>query len=392
MASSSSSSGANLDELLDDKATTSWEAPMTRSWETIEEDEKGELKSQQIDDQRSRKRKLLATQTRIVEKGVIRYLYLILDLSNAMEESDLKPNRRLLSINYIEQFILEYFDQNPISQLGLIVAHDGKAEKLTSLSGNPKQQSEILKSYKGKGGVFSLQNSLNVAKTVLCNIPAYGSREVLIIMGALSSCDPDDIEQTIASMKQTKIRCSVIGLSAEIHVCSVLAAATGGTYRVALNKDHFREILMNYVVPIPAESDQRVGRKWIKMGFPEQRIDKYDTLCACHKAYSSSGYYCPNCLTKFCELPTQCVVCGLTLISSPHLARSYHHLFVIPAYVELDSKERWKGQCHACQVDLDSSTALALQCPKCKQIFCIECDVFVHSSLHNCPGCTSNLS
>lgn len=29
------------------------------------------------------------------------------------------------------------------------------------------------------------------------------------------------------------------------------------------------------------------------------------------------------------ELPGACHICGLTLVSSPHLARSYHHLFPV---------------------------------------------------------------
>ena len=32
------------------------------------------------------------------------------------------------------------------------------------------------------------------------------------------------------------------------------------------------------------------------------------------------------------ELPSQCNVCKLTLVSSPHLARSYHHLFPVPPF------------------------------------------------------------
>ena len=30
---------------------------------------------------------------------------------------------------------------------------------------------------------------------------------------------------------------------------------------------------------------------------------------------------------RYCELPVECRGCGLTLVSAPHLARSYHHLF-----------------------------------------------------------------
>jgi transcription initiation factor TFIIH subunit 2 len=31
--------------------------------------------------------------------------------------------------------------------------------------------------------------------------------------------------------------------------------------------------------------------------------------------------------------------------------------------------------------------SLQMQCPKCLKLFCVECDIFIHDSLHNCPGC-----
>lgn len=63
-------------------------------------------------------------------------MFLIIDLSEAMMEKDLRPSRLELTLSYAEQFILEYFDQNPISQLGVIVTKGGIAEKLTDLTGN----------------------------------------------------------------------------------------------------------------------------------------------------------------------------------------------------------------------------------------------------------------
>lgn len=62
------------------------------------------------------------------------------------------------------------------------------------------------------------------------------------------------------------------------------------------------------------------------------------SLHASHKQLKREGYLCPQCETKCCELPTECPVCGLTLVSSSHLARSYHHLFPLPAFeaVRLD--------------------------------------------------------
>jgi transcription factor ssl1 len=65
----------------------------------------------------------------------------------------------------------------------------------------------------------------------------------------------------------------------------------------------------------------------------------------------SGGYYCPQCCSKYCELPVECKACGLTLVSAPHLARSYHHLFPVENFVELEYKDVQDGitLCYACQ-------------------------------------------
>jgi transcription initiation factor TFIIH subunit 2 len=33
------------------------------------------------------------------------------------------------------------------------------------------------------------------------------------------------------------------------------------------------------------------------------------------------------------------------------------------------------------------AASLVLRCGQCRQLFCFECDAFIHESLHNCPGC-----
>jgi transcription initiation factor TFIIH subunit 2 len=50
---------------------------------------------------------------------------------------------------------------------------------------------------------------------------------------------------------------------------------------------------------------------------------------------SSSGYFCPQCDSKYCEIPIECKACGLTLVCAPHLARSYHHLFPLSSFQEI---------------------------------------------------------
>lgn len=56
-------------------------------------------------------------------------------------------------------------------------------------------------------------------------------------------------------------------------------------------------------------------------------------MCS-HKQWTTAGFTCPRCGCKVCDLPTECPVCSLTLISSPHLARTYHHLFPLDVFTE----------------------------------------------------------
>ena len=57
-------------------------------------------------------------------------------------------------------------------------------------------------------------------------------------------------------------------------------------------------------------------------------------LCS-HIDLRTEGYVCPRCQSFCCELPTECLVCGLSLVLSPHLARSYHHLFPVLPFAEV---------------------------------------------------------
>eukprot|EP00977_Amphora_coffeiformis_P006735 scaffold1484_cov173-Amphora_coffeaeformis.AAC.13 len=34
-----------------------------------------------------------------------------------------------------------------------------------------------------------------------------------------------------------------------------------------------------------------------------------------------------------------------------------------------------------------NAVVLRFTCPDCESLFCVDCDVFLHESLHNCPGC-----
>ena len=241
---SSDPSSSNLFVPLDPNGgeeTTTWMQPMQRSWEAIVETEEGGLQSTTLQAQKERKTRLTqsasaaganGTTTAVIEKGVIRYLYIIIDLSWCMNQNDMKPSRKAVTLDYLEAFIHEYFDQNPISQLGFIVSANKLAYQVTELSGNPSSQiaalREMSESQTQSGGDFSLQNALDMARHKLSVIPPYGAREILVIMAALCTVDPGDIHDTITQCQQSHITCSVISLAAEMYVCTLLATTTGG--------------------------------------------------------------------------------------------------------------------------------------------------------------------
>ena len=147
------------------------------------------------------------------------------------------------------------------------------------------------------------------------------------------------------------------------------------------------------------------------MGFPSRIVETHASLCACHSKLTKGGYLCSRCTSKVCSLPTDCPACGLTLILSTHLARSYHHLFPLRNWIEVPWRRASRSrECFACQAPFpavpDEQTVAAskegavkaatgtspssrYECTVCKNHFCIDCDVWSHEIVHNCPGCQS---
>jgi transcription initiation factor TFIIH subunit 2 len=342
-----------------------------------------------------------------------------------MVEKDLRPTRYLLTIRYASEFVTEFFEQNPISQLGIIGMRDGIAVRISDMSGNPTEHIEKLKLLREQEpqGNPSLQNALEMSRAALFHAPSHGTREIFIIYGALLSSDPGDIHETIASLIKDRIRVSVVGLAGQVFICSELCKRTNagddGNYSVALNEQHFRELVMALTTPPVTRTKQQSNSMLLMMGFPSRTLGAGKTMsfCACHSKLTRGGYLCTRCDSKVCSLPAECPACGLTLILSTHLARSYHHLFPLKNWVEVPWSEASRSKaCRGCQFVFSSmpkwkgkgsrageegkrgeggevkgmSESGRYACTVCGNHFCIDCDVFAHEVLHNCAGCQSD--
>lgn len=183
------------------------------------------------------------------------------------------------------------------------------------------------------------------------HLPNSNTREILYISSSLTSVDPGSIYQTIDKLVEDHIQVSVISLAAELHILKDMCKKTGGDFHVVMNEDHYKELLLQHVPPrvITAKTqvDDDDAGDLLVMGFP-RRLPSHApaTLCACHGRLLTStkvsqvgdataapaGYQCPRCASKVCQVPTDCPTCGITIIMSTHLARSYHHLFPVRNY------------------------------------------------------------
>ena len=372
---------------------------MKRSWERIGHDEKdGKLYANAEDSLEEQRRCHAAalqksSVPRNIRRGVIRYLHIIVDMSSAVNDTDMQPSRLQAIKNALKTFALNFSDQNPLSELALIQTRDQTAEKSLSFTDDKSAEKldVLLGGKKGDclglsgSGQPSLQNALLLALDQIKKlVPPYGTREILLVQNALCTNDPSDICETIALLKEAKVVVNIIGLGAEVFICKKIAADTGGTYHVAIDQSRMSALFDMVQIPPALQSTKNNFAQRIAVGFPKEQRGREWAFTTPNNRFSSDWKECPRCLSATdADLPWHCDVCRLFLISSPHLCRSYHHIFGVEKFAEISPVPG--RACYCCGVSLDG--LLQMQCPGCKNTFSADCDVFIHEKLHNCPGC-----
>lgn len=386
----------------DDDVTTTykWEHGLQQSWENVQEDEYGHLSNDPTREyERDRKRAQKSREQRVtssIRRGLIRYMVVAIDTSLSANENDFWPSRLHVTKFALKQFISEFYDQNPISQLAFAVTRERTAEKISELSGSKKGHIKPLDDLCRCEGSASLQNTLLRAISILKYTPAYGHKELLIVYSSLGSCDSSNIQNTIDDCNRSNLRVSIICIVAEVYICKKICEETGGSFSVAVDANHLKTLVTKHAIPPPQMKNRiQTSANFIYMGFPSKEFNNYASYSFEGRAISlsTSSYICPRCFARTTDIPAECVVCSLQLNSSPHIARSHHHLFPIGNFKEIeenavsnDSNTRDNSRCFGCN-EMLTANSLRLQCLGCACIYCIECDVFIHDSLHNCPGC-----
>ncbi|KAL8286927.1 hypothetical protein RQP46_003933 [Phenoliferia psychrophenolica] len=282
-----------------------WESSFQHTWDSVREDAQGSLESAVSDALLSGKNKRVLRDTTSIQRGIIRHVYLVIDLSLAMLVRDFKLPWLDLTLQYAREFVTEFFDQNPISQMAIMVTRDGSVERLSPLSGNPVDHLKSLANKKKlePRGEPSLQNVLEMARSGLAHLPPHGSREVIIILGSLTTCDPGNIHATIDATEKDRIRVNIIGLSAEMRICKDICTRTKGMYHVVKEDElSLRELLLDFVSPpptlaasktnvlgAPASTGPTNTSDLMLMGFPALVQSPYPGLCSCHSKLKNTG-------------------------------------------------------------------------------------------------------
>lgn len=148
---------------------------------------------------------------------------------------------------------------------------------------------------------------------------------------------------------------------------------------------------MEHAPPPPAIAEYAIANL-IRMGFPQRGAEGAISICSCHReAKIGGGYTCPRCKARVCELPLECRICGLTLVSSPHLARSYHHLFPVAPFNEVSHtlpirlQQKLPQTCFGCQQSLISHGMFLFSCSLFRMIIyyamCMHC-ITTHNLLN----------
>jgi transcription initiation factor TFIIH subunit 2 len=70
-----------------------------------------------------------------VRRTIVRHLFLLIDLSDAMHERDLRPTRLELALQCARAFVAEWFDQNPLGQIGIGAMRGGLGDRIAEMTG-----------------------------------------------------------------------------------------------------------------------------------------------------------------------------------------------------------------------------------------------------------------
>lgn len=440
-----------------------WVSNFKRAWDSPEKTEN----QQYCDSHRSLTRahrdrlKGPSTEHSILARNMFRYVYFIVDLSFIVpfkystispegdEEADaleaqecIEIAERLLVIEKaVIKFISEFFEQNPISILGIIaLKHDRSAFMISSIH-EPKDSASLIEEYLAYMKAYvdatmmeirTRNSGLHTTESVAKNGPSLLSgislalkglnaqkipapREVIVFYSSIFTLDDPKVSANFYTQKDDQkvltfpphISLSVISTKPPCHLITQLCRLSTGSCRVALDEKDISYLLVKQSLPSHVE-DPNQPAALIPQGFPESLEDPTDP--------KTTGFICPRCEATVPGLPARCAVCGLNLVTNNALTRLSRHIHVIPKFVyhsehRSTSAEYWhlkannngavgtyweeakkRGPCSGEIVECAGCFTKLLKqdtvhCAACLGIYCPTCEVVIQDQLFHCPTC-----
>lgn len=369
------------------------------------------------------KKKLLKGKAR----ALIRSLVIVIDITEiALAPLEFEVPRIRLIVEELTNFLTNFNDQNPLSQISIVTTSKYKGHIHTFLSCDIQEHLKALKKLSDiqTSGEPSLYNAIFVATNLLSTTPPYSTKEILVIYGSQNTCDPvpfDHLLEMVTTRENNgivkpKYQINIINLGSELQFLKRLAQKTGGSCNVPIGRDHFANLLQALALP-PAWNDNTQRRKFIPFGFPTLTqelpffdldklmyplaiLDKNDDVKDLLPVFSN--YCCPRCQAHILKWPAYCPCCSLLLMSPAQLSRSSHHLhpldeFPVPSTAPDDSQTEDENENETQVVSMQSFVCSSCNsnivdqfphvCGGCQSPFCSACNKFIHDSLQQCPIC-----
>lgn len=262
------------------------------------------------------------------KKALIRHLHISIDHSSNIDKTDFLPSFREIIFNALSTFENAFKQENPLSTLS-ISKHYNK---------------------------FSLQKALNTYMTTRI-------KEVLIIICSLTIAD-QNMDNTLKNLVRSNTKVSIICFCGDVKIYKDVCKTTGGSYYVPLDKDHFLELLDNFLVPkILINSVVKL----LKIGFPTELFEGY---CVCH-AEIRMVTTCVTCSANIC--PGECAICGCLNVDGMSLYKNLYYMSYLKQF------DDGFGNC-ICGKEGHRKC-------ECGAVYCKVCDEFLHEYLNFCISC-----
>ncbi|SPJ11872.1 TFIIH basal transcription factor subunit, putative [Plasmodium sp. DRC-Itaito] len=364
-----------------------WEQDVERSWNLLVENNGVLQHVSQENNENENKEKYRKNQGSSLRKGIFRHIIILFDMSSSMKERDLKPDRINVALECVESFLKNFFFKNPVGHVGVVALKNSSAKLIQPFTSNVDDiLNSILKERTaGLQGSPSLEEGLQIAHDLLIDMPLYGTKEVLIMYGSIRTCDKKNILNVLELLVKSNIYVNCISIAPEMHILKHICEKSNGFYKICTSKNSLmNEINNNAETPLWM---QGMEPQLIHICFPTKKKISTQIMCSCHGKLNTDTYVCNFCNSYTCKIPSKCKVCGIHLISMHDLSHITNNLQGSPLFIEIKNEQGNYKVCSSCNQQLYNKI---YQCTKCQHIFCLECDIFIHEELNQCPFCLIN--